>query len=164
MARIQSTPDEIEKYLGLLEATIERITTLSNPLTEELLAASPDGKEWSACAVLAHLRACSDLWTHSIYAMLTENAPKIPPIDERKWAKTTRYAEYPFRQSLKVFGHQRNELIVVLRGLRFEAWERRGVVEKRGMSVFSQVRRMALHEAEHCDQLEILVGKFATLR
>jgi hypothetical protein len=36
--------------------------------------------------ILAHLRACDDLWSHSIYAMLAQDNPALPLLDERRWA------------------------------------------------------------------------------
>ena len=157
MARIQATPDEIEKHLIVLAQTPECITACTRDLDDSSLAASPDVKTWSAVQLLAHLRACADLWGYTIYSMLAENTPAFSLIDERRYAKAVRYADLTFSASFDVFCLQRAELLAVLRHLTIDKWERSGMQEGRTISVFRQVRRMALHEMEHCNQLEVLL-------
>ncbi len=102
--------------------------------------------------MLAHLRACS------IYAMLAEDHPVLPLLDERRWAKVVRYAEEDFHPAFQVFATQRGELLHVLRGLAGDSWMRTGEIAGRAISVFGQARRMALHEVEHCDQIERMLA------
>ena len=104
--------------------------------------------------MVAHLRACADVWMFSIYAMLAEDEPALPDLDERKWAKVTAYTELEFYDLLQVYALQRAELINVLRDLPTESWARSATIAGRKHTVFSQVRRMALHEVEHCEQIE----------
>src|SRR5215216_2050961 len=113
-------------------------------------------KSWSANDILAHLRSCTDLWTHSIYAMLAEDEPEFSDVNERKWAKVTHYSELPFEESLQAFSLQRKNLLRVLQALPFEAWERSAIIFGRKHTVFMQARRMAKHETEHIQQLETL--------
>src|SRR5574341_647252 len=108
---MKATPSEIEKYLRLLEETPRRIVAVSKGIDESRLQFKPDKKSWSVNDILAHLRACSDLWTHSIYAMLAEHEPMFSDINERKWAKVTRYAELPFIESFQAFSLQRENLL-----------------------------------------------------
>lgn len=89
--------------------------------------------------------------------MLVENNPTLPLLDERRWAKATRYTALEFHKSFQGFALRREELLRVLRDLPQEAWSRTAVIEGRTHSVFSQARRMAWHEAEHCVQIETLL-------
>ncbi|HEY2980033.1 MAG TPA: DinB family protein, partial [Anaerolineales bacterium] len=116
-----------------------------------------DRKAWSSAEILAHLRACADLWTHSVYAMLAVDTPRLPDLDERKWARAARYAEVPFGDSLHAFRLQRESLLRVLRALPPDAWERAALILDRKHTVFTQARRMAKHDAEHCGQIEELL-------
>jgi hypothetical protein len=150
---MKATPSEIEKYLRIISETPQQIARAAKGLEEALLQFKPDGKSWSANDILAHLRSCADLWTHSIYAMLAENEPVFSDIDERKWAKVTRYDELSFADSLQVFSLQRENLLRVLKALSYEAWERSAIIFERKHTVFTQTRRMAKHEAEHCEQI-----------
>ena len=154
---MKATPSEIEKYLGIISETPLRIGQAAKGLGEERLRFKPEDESWSVNDILAHLRSCTDLWTHSIYAMLAENEPVFSDIDERKWAKVTRYTELSFSESFRAFLLQRENLLRVLKALPFESWERPAIIFERKHTVFTQVRRMAKHEGEHCDQIESLL-------
>lgn len=155
---MKATPVEIKKYLTILEETPRTIANLSKSVDVVSLQTKSDSKSWSANDVLAHLRSCADLWTHSIYAMLAEKQPALPDIDERKWAKATGYTEVPFAESFQVFSLQRQNLLRILRALPFEAWEKSALIFERKHTIFTQVRRMAKHEHEHCEQMEVLLA------
>jgi hypothetical protein len=92
-----------------------------------------------------------------MYAMLAENEPVFSDINERKWAKVTRYAELPFAESFQVFSLQRENLLRVLTALPIESWERSAIIFGRRHTVFTQTRRMAKHEEKHCEQIKSLL-------
>src|SRR5512143_687594 len=98
---MKATSSEIETYLGILAKTPQQIAEAVKNVGEARLQFKADAKSWSANDILAHLRSCSDLWTHSIYAMLAENEPEFSDINERKWARVTRYTDLPFSKSLQ---------------------------------------------------------------
>lgn len=154
---MKTTQSEVDKYLTILSNTPQRLTQAIQGFDEARLWLRADAKSWSVNDIFAHLRSCADLWTHSIYAMLAENEPVLSDINERKWAKITRYAERPFFESLQVFSLQRENLVYVLRDLPFESWERAAIIFERKHTVFAQTRRMAKHENEHILQIEALV-------
>jgi DinB family protein len=151
------TPAEIAKYLVMLEEFPLTLAALTAGLSEEQLRWSPGKKEWSIVEVLAHLRACTEIWSFSMYAMLAEDKPVFPLLDERRWAKAARYATFDFQPSFQLFCLQRQELIAVLKPLDIETWARSANIEGRNHTVFSQARRMALHETEHLDQIQALL-------
>lgn len=157
MARLTSTPAEIQHYLALLAATPQRIATCTGGVTDDRLHAAPAPKEWSVAEILAHLRGCEDVWSFSIYAMLLEDDLTLPILHPRKWTKIMRYAELDFRRSLQAFSLKREELLTVLRNLPEKAWDRTAIIGRNAHSVFSQARRMALHEDEHCTQIETIL-------
>ena len=152
MPRLKPTPKEIDLHLGQLTETPDALRMMTAKLSEDDLHWSPGKKDWSLVEVLAHVRACADVWTYSIHTMLVENQPALPLIDERRWAKTLGYAALSFEASFTAFVVQRGELLRLLRGLTPDQWERTGQIEGRSHSVFSQARRMALHEVEHLQQ------------
>ena len=55
-------PLTIEQILTLLAATPARLADLTDDLPPAQLLAPPEPGEWSARDVLAHLRACADMW------------------------------------------------------------------------------------------------------
>ena len=158
---MKATTSEIEKHLKLLEEIPRRIKSVTHELDDAHLQFKTDKKSWSVNDILAHLRSCSDLWTHSIYAMLAEHEPVFSDIDERKWAKVTRYAELPFAESFQAFSFQRENLLRVLKSLPFESWEKSAIIFERKHTVFTQARRMTKHENEHCEQIESLLRSAA---
>lgn len=159
MPRIKITPAEIEKHLTLLDQTPMRIAAACSDLDEIILHNSPNSQEWSATQILGHLRACEALWSFSIYAMLAYAQPMLPLLDERQWARTARYERFKFHESFQAFSLKRGELLGVLRPSPLESWTRTADMGGRIYTVFSQVRRMALHEDEHCQQMETLLIK-----
>jgi len=158
---MKATTSEIEKHLKLLEEIPRRIKSVTHELDDAHLQFKTDKKSWSVNDILAHLRSCSDLWTHSIYAMLAEHEPVFSDIDERKWAKVTRYAELPFAESFQAFSFQRENLLRVLKSLPFESWEKSAIIFERKHTVFTQARRMTKHENKHCEQIESLLRSAA---
>lgn len=149
--------DLVEKYLSLLAETPWRIAACASRLDEARLRWSPGKRGWSAVEVLAHVRACHDMWSHSIYAMLAHDNPSLPWLDERRWAEVMRYAALGFHPSFQAFVLGREELLRVLRDLPVAAWSRTARIEGYSHSVFSQARRLALHEIRHCDGIESLL-------
>jgi len=154
---MKATQKEIDKALVLLADTPIRIADATNGMDDPVLQTRRERQSWSINDILAHLRSCADLWTHSIYAMLAESEPIFSDINERKWAKATRYAELPFDQSFQAFSLQRENLLRVLKALPFESWERSAIIFERKHTVFTQTRRIAKHEQEHCEQIESLL-------
>src|SRR5215211_4055432 len=104
---MKATQTEIEKYLDLLAETPRRITKVTKDYPDSHLQSKSGKGDWAVNDILAHLRSCSDIWTHSIYAMLAENEPVFPDINERKWAKVIGYANVPFHESFQAFSLQR---------------------------------------------------------
>src|ERR1044071_1092079 len=139
---MKATTPEIEKYLAILSETVQRLEQAVKGQDETRLQLKAEKTSWSVNENLAHLRACADLWTHSIYAMLAENEPRFSDINERKWAKVTKYAELPFRESFQAFSLQRTNLLRVLRALPFEGWDRSAIIFERKHTIFTQSRRM----------------------
>ncbi|MGE5073975.1 MAG: DinB family protein [Anaerolineae bacterium] len=151
------TVAEGEAIVAKLEAMPRRLAGMTAGAVESRLRTAPGRKSWAAADILAHLRACADLWGNSIYAMLAATDVELPDIDERKWARAARYAEVTFKESLQAYTLQRNNLVRVLRGLTPAAWERSALIFGRRHTVFSQARRMAKHEQEHSGQIESLL-------
>jgi hypothetical protein len=153
-----SSADEIEEHLSTLQSTVERIARATDGVSETILSTSPGGKAWSAYEILLHLRACADLWSFSIFAMLSEKDPELGLLDERRWAQATRARTPGFGDAFEAFARLRRELLRALQAAPPTAWNRTARIGGRAHSVYSQTRRMALHEAEHCRQIESLPG------
>lgn len=153
---MKATPRNIQNILETLANIPRRLTAISANVDESRLRLKPEPSAWSPVEVLAHLRACADVWGASIEAMLAEEEPTLPFIHPRQWVKRTDYPQLDFAVSLKAFIHQRKALLKILNSLTFEQWERGAQIQRRRHTVFTQARRIAKHESEHCGQVERL--------
>jgi hypothetical protein len=155
------TTTEIEAFLAILARTPPFIASISNSIEKDLLQYKSEEEPWSANDILAHLRACAVMWGKSILAMLEKDQPTLRYVSPRTWIRKTDYPEQDFHHSLEAFSQQRNELLNTLKSLKTEDWSRgatfTGTTKGRNQTVLSYVRRLALHENEHCAQIEALM-------
>ncbi len=151
----------VEQALTLLEATPPHLAALSDGVTPAQLRAAPGLDEWSANDVLAHLRACADMWGGYIMAMLAEDTPTLRAVNPRTWIEQTNYRELDFRPSLRAFTTQRADLLALLKPLPAEGWSRSAIVTGAGkpltLTVLSYAQRLARHERPHVKQIERIV-------
>jgi hypothetical protein len=152
----------IEQVLTLLAATPSRIATFTSALSPEELQKRPSPGEWSANDVLAHLRACADVWGNSIMDIIAEDSPTLRAVNPLTWIKRTNYPELEFRPSLRAFAEQRVELLSVLEPLPQEGWSRAATVVGAGKplkrTVLFYAQWLARHERQHIKQFEHIVN------
>ena len=150
-----------DQVLTRLAATPVRLAAVSAGLGPAQLHTAPHPDEWSANEVLAHLRACADMWGKSIMAMIAQDRPALRAVNPRTWIKHTDYLEQEFQPSLQAFTAQRTELLAVLEPLPAEGWARAATVTGAGkpleLTVRSYGERLALHERPHVKQIERIV-------
>lgn len=148
----------IAQYLALAEATPHRIATSSAGLDNARLTQTPAPDEWSALAILNHLRACEEVWMHSVHAMLAHNNPHLQEIHPRQWLqKSNPYLIQSFSQGLQIFTLRREALLITLRTLSPQDWARSCLIDRKTHTVYSHVRRMVLHEDTHCHEIDALL-------
>ncbi len=151
----------IEQVLTLLAGTAARIATLTEGVTPAQFRTAPGPGEWSANEVLAHLRACADVWGGCIAAMIAEDHPTLRAVNPRAWIKQTDYLELEFGPSLAAFAAQRAGLLKLLRPMPAEGWSRAATVTGAGKSlertVLFYAEWLARHERPHVRQIERIV-------
>jgi hypothetical protein len=155
---VYDTPLTIEQLLEILESTPSRIAGLTQGLSPARLLESPEPGEWSARDVLAHLRACSDMWGKSIVVILSEDRPTFKAVNPTTWIKQTDYREREFGPLLKAFSLQRLELLAVLKPLAPGDWSRAakvtGAGKPRERTVYTYAQWLANHEKSHLKQFK----------
>ena len=151
----------IEQVLTLLVGTPPRLEAITAGLTAAQLHTAPNEDEWSANDVLAHLRACADVWGGCIAAMIAEDMPTLRAVNPRTWIKQTDYRDQEFLPSLRAFAVQRAELLTVLEPLPPEGWSRAATVTGAGKAlertVLFYARWLAGHERPHVKQIARIV-------
>ncbi len=157
MARVKLPVDEL---LTVVTETPQRIAALTAGVSETILHAAPVD-EWSANDVLAHLRACADVWGDNIAVMLAEDKPTIRAVNPRTWIKRTDYNELKFQPSLRAFAAQRVELLAMLQVLTPREWSRTALLLGGGSplepTVLDYAQRLARHERPHVKQIARVV-------
>ena len=152
----------IGQALTLLRETSARLVALTADLSPEALQERPAPDEWSANEVLAHLRACADVWGTCIRTMPAEDRPTWRAVNPRTWIEKTNYLELEFQSSLRSFATQRTDLLALLEPLPPECWSRRATVTGAGKvlepTVLSYVERLARHERPHVKQIERILN------
>jgi hypothetical protein len=155
------TPRTIEQILTMLEATPAHLADLAGGLTPTQLITPPEPGEWSARDVLAHLRACADMWGKYIGVILIDDKPTFKAVNPTSWIKKTNYRELEFHPSLQAFTIQRAELLEVLKPLAPEDWSRTAMVTGAGKprlrTVYTYAQWLANHERSHFKQIERIV-------
>lgn len=147
----------IAELLALAEATPRRLAASSAVLDETRLRQPPAPGEWSALDILNHLRACEEVWMHSLQAMLAHDNPRLQEIHPRQWIKTSSpYTTLSFASGLRAFTLRREALLITLRALSAADWARESRIDQKTHTVYSHVRRMVQHEDAHCDQIEAI--------
>ena len=156
----------IEQVVTLLAETPPRLAALTAGLAPAQLHTAPNDDGWSANDVLAHLRACADVWGGCIAAIIAEERPTLRAVNPRTWITKTDYPELEFRPSLRAFGTQRADLLAVPEPLPLEGWSRAATVTGAGKAlertVLSYARWLAEHERPHVKQVARLVDMMRT--
>lgn len=155
---MEMTQHDIDEIVRLLARTPERLTAVAHTRPPTQLQTGPDAETWSANDILAHLRACADVWGQHIEAMLTQPTPTLRHLSPRTYLRQTNYSTLDFGPSFQIFCEQRTELLKKLHSLPLADWSRDAQIKERRHTVFSHARRMALHEVAHCEQIESLIG------
>lgn len=146
-----------EQTLSLLAETPQRLAALAEGLTAAQLRAAPTPDEWSANDVLAHLRACADVWGDCIATIIAEDEPTLRAINPTTWIKRTNYLDLDFQPSLRAFATQRAELLATLQPLPDASWSRAATVTGAGKvltrTVLTYAQWLAEHERPHIKQI-----------
>jgi hypothetical protein len=156
----------IAQVLTQLAEGPARIAAMTDSIASAQLHTSPTPGEWSLNEVLAHMRACADVWGKCITAMLAEDRPTLRAVNPRSWIKQTNYRELEFQASLRAFTVQRAELLAVLQPVPPEAWSRSATVTGAGKvlerTVLFYAHWLATHERSHVKAIARIVETMRT--
>jgi len=148
---------EIELVLEMLASTPKQIARIARGINDWQLHRQPQADAWSARDIVAHLRACAEVWGRSIDRMIQEDHPTIRYVSPRSWIKKTAYLDQDFGVSLQALTDARTAMLDTLSRLDMTGWSRRatftGTALGRDATVLIYARRIADHEVRHLDQL-----------
>lgn len=147
-----------EQVLELLAAAPGRLAAAIDGVPLERLHRRPSPDEWSVHEVLAHLRACADVWGDAVGRLLAEDRPTIRAVNPQTWLARSDHLGADVTEALDAFTGQRDRLLQQLRPLTSEQWGRSATVTGAGRplrrTVLSYAERLAVHERSHLRQVE----------
>jgi hypothetical protein len=148
-----------DQILTILKETPPRLAKIISGPAPAQLHTAPGAGEWSANEVLAHLRACADVWgSYYIMTILAQDNPTIKARNPRTWIMNTDYLEQDFQSSLRAFTKQRKKLLAVLESLSSKDWSRTNTLLGAGkplqQTLLSHADGLARHERAHLKQIE----------
>ena len=150
-------PIPTTEILTLLRENPARMAELTAGHAPSRLRTPPEPEAWSSLEILAHLRACADVWGACITTMLAEDHPTIRAINPRGWIQRTDYRDLEFAPSFAAFTAQRDALLTTLDALTPAQWARRATVTGAGAPLTRDVRFyaqwLATHERTHLKQM-----------
>src|SRR5947199_9981327 len=111
---MQPVSEDISRVLALLTHAPLRLKTATRGLQTTQLSVRSDAEPWSVGDILAHLRACSDVWGTSIIAMITRDNPTLRYVSPRSWMNKPTYREQAFDGALVSFTQERQKLVKAL--------------------------------------------------
>ncbi len=149
----------IATILTILKETPPRLAKLTAGLAPAQLHTAPSVGAWSANEVLAHLRACNEVWGgYYIMTILAQDTPTIKAMNPRTWITHTDYLEQEFQAALRAFTEQRSKLLAVLEPLPPKDWMRTNTLIGAGkplqQTLMSHADGLARHERAHLKQIE----------
>ncbi|GCF10956.1 DinB family protein [Dictyobacter arantiisoli] len=151
--------DEVVSLVQHMAALPDRLVRATSGKTPAQLGGRPGPDEWSVIEIFAHMRAVDDIVTSRIYMLLARDHAPLVDFDERRWAEIAHYVNRDLHQSLTLFTLRRIEVVMVLRQLFAQDWQRTGQHETAGpQSLLAIVRSLVAHEEEHCAQIEKLLS------
>lgn len=148
---------EVPRILEILREGPEAIWDATHDLSSDELRARPAPDEWSAHEILAHLRACADVWGGCIETMLSQDHPTITGVNPRRWILSSDLPKKEFHASLREFAEQRRRLMSMLEPLGPDGWNRSATIRGAGKpltkTVLDYADRLARHERPHIRQI-----------
>lgn len=157
VAFVYDTQLTIEQVLSALEEQPKTIARLTNRLGPGQLRHVPANGEWSLNDVLAHLRACADMWGKYMALIAEQDHPTFRAVNPRTWIDSTNYPDLEFEASFRAYRAQRTQLVKFLRSLAKAQWSRSATVtgggSPRERTVLEYARWLANHERSHLRQI-----------
>lgn len=152
----EQTPDTISRVLELLRQAPDRLESLCAGLSDEAIMRPLGPGRRSVAEIVAHLINTEARSNEAIVLALALNGPQLPGVHaERHYGVLMRHDRMSLADNLAYFRYRRTSLLRLLESLTEKQWARvmREEGKQRQESVYWRARTMALHEAEHLDEI-----------
>ena len=170
-----------EEYRGLpietrcrhLEESPDELARAVGAYSDAQLSLRPDAHNWSAKEIICHLRDVEELFQIRFHTMLALDGPPLlvlgatpsdlarwriggaigHPLDPERWAEDRQYRRQDAHEALTAWRRRRSEVLILLRSLSTDEWQRGGVHLSHGrLSLADWVASLAAHDDNHLAQ------------
>jgi uncharacterized damage-inducible protein DinB len=148
-------PEHSRRYLlHGLAATPVVVDRLMQEATAADFDHRPDPERFTLREVLAHLADWDPIWLERLTRIRTEDRPDLPSIDESQRCLDGDYAHADVAERQAAFREARGRLLVSLRALPPDDWDRWGQHSEWGSMSVSQLATLILgHDGYHLRQI-----------
>ena len=149
-----------EAVIAALDIAPAIVIPLVGEVPPDILKRRPSPGKWSAHEHACHLAAVHPLFNSRLDLMLSESNPRLNPYFPDKEDEDDALLKVDLGEALNRFVRDRQNLVVRLRGLSNEEWERTANHgEYSHYSVFIMFRHLAMHDMLHAYRIEELLLK-----
>lgn len=147
-----------EKYVSLvaegdvvetLERQGEETLALLQTVGEERAGHRYEPGKWSIKQVVGHVIDGERIFAYRALAIARGERQPLPGMDQDEYMAGSDFDSRTLADLSEEFSHVRRANVLMLRGLRDEAWSRRGVASDNEVTVRALVYIIAGHEAHH---------------
>ncbi|MFC5653462.1 DinB family protein [Paenibacillus solisilvae] len=144
--------------IGLLTDHLSETVTLLGQLTEEQADYRYAEGKWSIKEVLGHITDNERIWSYRMLRIARGDQYNCVSYDENQFVAEAAFNLQPISSLIEEFTLVRRSTILLLKGLKEEAWYRKGTLYDTKLTVNAAAYVIAGHEKHHRNILESRYG------
>lgn len=152
------TDAEFKKHLAAAEKSPKEIAAAVSGLPEKVQRYKPAPDKWCVLEILGHLADMEIVLGYRMRQMLADTKPVIAPLNQDAWARHLKYMDSPIAELVAFYGIARHHNLRVLRRATAADLKKSAYHPEfqREMTIAEIVERIAVHGANHLQQIEKL--------
>lgn len=141
--------------IGKMESSADDLFNAVFGLSDNLLNKKPAPGKWSIKEIMAHLLDAEVVFAYRLRKVAAEPGSKLQGFNQDMWASNLGYSYQDFRLITDTFRILRINTVALLKNVKPEQWNNKGVHEEQGEMTFEQIaERMANHTQKHVEQIK----------
>ncbi len=143
------------EIIEVMESSADGLFNTIFGLSENVLNNKPAPGKWSVKEVLVHLLDSELVFSYRLRKVAAEPGSKLQAFDQDLWANNLAYSSQDFRLVTDTFRILRINTIMLLKNVKSEQWNYKGIHEERGEMTFAQIAEyLAKHTQHHVEQIK----------
>ncbi len=152
------TESELKSYFEAAEKSPKQVAAAVSGLPEKVLRYKPAPDKWCIHEILGHLADIEIVYAYRLRQMLADTKPVIAPMDQDNWARNLGPLETSPPELVALYGLNRHANLRLLQRLKPGDLEKSAFhpETRQDFTVAQLIERMAIHGANHLEQIERL--------